>query len=342
MVSLIVLLTQSLQTQTQDVRSKAASENQADQVITLSYSLNTKSNQAEVIFLLDTHNQEVDGLQLVFELQAKNKFNLDVRDLSQALKLKHKEKKVTNQGEKLGLILLPNSPEKPFKTNMAVPILKLKISSTDKNQVEISWDKERSLALNRQTTKNLLAELPSVRFELAPPQAQFISFYLQGVTRPNISQKTQVYLVAKDQEPLKTELEFVSQADGLMQATDLKPLEKLSLDTTQTYQVLVKTPVSLRADVGQLKIDLSGQPNFSLTRQTPVIVGDFVTQPEREWNRFNLNDISAILAKYTQLTQPATASNGLARFDVNFDQVLDIRDVTLVLKNHTQLETLGD
>ena len=342
LVGSIIFTTQAFRTQNQDVRSQAASESQVNQVVTLSQTLTVRNNQAEVVFSLNTHNQEVDGLQLVFEFKAKNKFNLDVSDLSQALKLKHKEEKTTNKGKKLGLIFLPSSPEKPFKTNAAVPILKLKVSSADKNKVEAVWDKERSLALNRQTTTNLLAKLPPVRFELAPPQTKHISFYLQGVTKPNVSQKAQVYLVAKDQKPLKTELEFTSQADGLMQTADLKPLKKLNLNPTKTYQVLVKTPVSLRATIGRLQIDPSGKLSFSLTRQKPVVVGDFVTRPEREWNRFNLSDISAILAKYTQLTQPATASNGLAKFDVNFDQVLDIRDVTLVLKNHTQLEILGD
>ena len=70
-----------------------------------------------------------------------------------------------------------------------------------------------------------------------------------------------------------------------------------------------------------------------------VKIGDFV-QEGAAFNQLNLLDIAAILAIFQDLNIPITDS--IRKFDVNYDNQFDIRDIGLVLVNWTDLSIMGD
>ena len=136
-------------------------------------------------------------------------------------------------------------------------------------------------------------------------------------------------------------VKFISGRSGVV-----SPLEHIRLNSIpiapggSTYDVLVKTPYSLRKKLGTLTL----RPGFNTAPPSwsniQIQTGDFWQRPRGEWNVFNLRDVTQILNVYTRLQIPITSSN--YQYDVNFDQIIDIMDVALILSNYTALEKFGD
>lgn len=170
---------------------------------------------------------------------------------------------------------------------------------------------------------------------------------LQGLSKPSISVKAQVWLVplnhldtAADivQREYTFDLEMKTAADGHLYPTN--QLILTNVPANQKYVVYLKTTWSLRRKLGEIFI-APGENKAPLDWvKFPLLVGDFITTPQEQSNKINILDLSAMLRVYTQLTTPVTATN--QQFDVNYDSQIDILDLSLVLSNYTKLEVVGD
>ncbi len=179
-----------------------------------------------------------------------------------------------------------------------------------------------------------------------------LAFQLQGLTQPNQALEGIVYLqnnsnILDDNQAEVVFAEYeiptklISGRNGV-----LSPMERIRLNQVPiapggtSYDLLIKTPFSLRKKLGSLK--LQPGPNIAPTNwaKQQLKTGDFWQNPRAEWNVLNLRDITQMLTVYTQLQVPVNEAN--RKFDVNFDQIIDIIDVAIVLSNYTAIEVKGD
>ncbi|MCA9372887.1 hypothetical protein KC921_02210 [Candidatus Woesebacteria bacterium] len=170
---------------------------------------------------------------------------------------------------------------------------------------------------------------------------------LQGLSKPGVAVKAKVWLEPQGDAELTMnpipvaytyDIELLSEKDGLLKPTT--PLLLKGVPVDKKYTVYVKTEWSLRKIIGDFYIK-SGKIDISAdTSKQTLIVGDFINTPEAQWNKITILDLGAMLHTYTELVIPVTEKN--QQFDVNYDQKIDILDLSLVLSNFTQLELTGD
>lgn len=188
-----------------------------------------------------------------------------------------------------------------------------------------------------ETCKPVLTKVPWLAF----------TAQLQGLIKPEVATKAQVTLVVLNQlnpaadvvpKQYSFDVELITDSNGLLYPTNQLLLN--NVPTNQKYAVLVKTSWSLRRKIGEITI-VSGENRLSSNwARAPLLVGDFVTSPQEQFNRINILDLSAMLKVFSSLVVPITPDN--QKFDVNYDNQIDILDLSIVLSNYTQLEVVGD
>lgn len=194
---------------------------------------------------------------------------------------------------------------------------------------------------------------PSPTPPLDPDQPYLVISYLhQGVPRrEGVSLDTWVWLV-----PMNTLDSFSTQTanPATAQRTQslstpegvvTQPIPIYPMPDAQRVAVFVKTAQSLRRNLGVISLtpDSTGSNQITVdlrAQNKQVLVGDFVQTPTTEFNQINLLDLASILEHYTQLQKPITPT--IRQYDVNFDNVLSIFDIALVLSNYTELSVRGD
>lgn len=178
-------------------------------------------------------------------------------------------------------------------------------------------------------------------------------FKLQGLNKAGVEIAVKVLLQAinPDGSPkaggrnLETDVVFRSNAAGWL--TPASPINLAEIAQAnlipQRYRILVKTPVSLRKEVGRFELTAVDQainlPQPIEIGGVTAKVGDFL--PENSGNNIlNVLDIGATLREWTALSVPLTSAN--RRFDVNYDNIINLFDINLVLSNWTALTITGD
>ena len=201
-----------------------------------------------------------------------------------------------------------------------------------------------------------LTPIPTATSGPIPDYSIDFPYKLQGLSRAGIMVTTNVSFVPLNQDgtlntaaqTIEKEAVFASNSQAWLRPTtpiDLAELIQLNPDIVN-YQVKVKTPVSLCKIVGQFALS-PATTNIVIDPTADngpwvselVKIGDFV-QEGAAFNQLNLLDIAAILAIFQDLNIPITDS--IRKFDVNYDNQFDIRDIGLVLVNWTDLSIMGD
>lgn len=179
-----------------------------------------------------------------------------------------------------------------------------------------------------------------------------LAFQLQGLTQSDEALEGIVYLqnnshildnnqtefvFAEYEIPAK----FISGRNGV-----ISPIERIRLNQVPiapsgtSYDLLVKTPFSLRKKLGSMMLRPGLNTAPANWAEQQLKTGDFWQNPRAEWNVINLRDITQMLSIYTQLQVPINETN--RKFDVNFDRIIDIMDIAIVLSNYTAIEVKGD
>ncbi|GEM_PF-4426974 len=108
-----------------------------------------------------------------------------------------------------------------------------------------------------------------------------------------------------------------------------------NLPVNKTYLVYLKDSRHLRKELGFVTI-LSGVNQAPVEWENRVLLaGDFDNN-----NILNIVDLGKILSEYKALQNPLNSTNQI--YDVNWDNIIDIFDVTLVLSNFTAIQVFGD
>ncbi len=206
------------------------------------------------------------------------------------------------------------------------------------------------------TATPTLTPIPTVTSGPTPEYSIVFPYKLQGLNRAGIMVTTKIFFIPLNQDgtpntfgqAVEKEAIFASNENAwLLPTTPIDLAELIQLNpNTETFQVKVKTPVSLRKIVGQfilypttsnVVIDPSSD-NGPWISET-VKIGDFV-QEGTGFNQINLLDIGDILAIFQDLSVPVTDS--IRKYDVNYDNQFNILDIGLVLVNWTELSIMGD
>lgn len=109
-----------------------------------------------------------------------------------------------------------------------------------------------------------------------------------------------------------------------------------SAPTAANYSVSIYGGSRLRKRFAPLTITKGG-----LNAITKIAVADELMPADVNGdNQLDIDDISLLLTKYTQPTNPVNSTNAI--YDINYDGVIDIQDITLILSNYKQLEKAGD
>lgn len=181
-----------------------------------------------------------------------------------------------------------------------------------------------------------------------PPVSAYIkaSFKLQGLRKAGVAIPTEFVLkyTIPGQTTAKTipsTQTITSGTDGLL-TSDIISLSEpafatLSDATLPAVEVYAKTSYSLTKKIGTIPVVLGQTKTFDSTVELPV--GDF-NQEGTQKNVFNILDISKMQGAYLELTNTLTDSN--RPFDVNYDGVYDLLDLSLVIGNFQRLELPGD
>lgn len=188
---------------------------------------------------------------------------------------------------------------------------------------------------------------PTASFQTSTPKLQFTA-QLQGLTIAEIPMKSTLELETvqfmddrADIVPTtyRYDVELRSSDYGLLKPL-LGPVELGSIPTKTTYTVFLKTSWSLRRNIGQITLGEGYNELPPTFDRRLLLVGDFVTLPQQEFNVLNILDVADMLKVYSKLVTPVDPQ--ISKYDVNFDQKIDILDIALVLSNYTQLEIRGD
>jgi len=108
-----------------------------------------------------------------------------------------------------------------------------------------------------------------------------------------------------------------------------------NLPTNNTYLVYLKDTRHLRKELGFVTI-LPGVNQAPVEWEDKVLLaGDFDNN-----NILNIIDLGMILSEYKALQNPVNPTNQI--YDVNWDNMIDIFDVTLVISNYTEIQVFGD
>lgn len=322
--------------------------------------------QLEMSLNLENQQLTIDGLQLAFQLP-KEYFQQPQLVISPdwPTKIGFIDIKENQDEYLIKLILIHKNPGQPLKAIAnSTPIINLYFTARKAGTANIKFLPQSLATLYQsQPTQNILNISPTNHFVIKPASSNenkaviTFPFTLQGLTKSNVTLATKVWFepIADDIEkggnnPSRYELEsnFISDEQGW-----LKPQAPIDITTLltknpyrQRYQVLVKTPVSLRKKIGQFDLE-PGNWQITIVKNAysrtwsnkPVLVGDFV-QTGDNYNVLNISDVVAIKDQYTNLAVPITPAN--AKFDVNYDGKIDILDPGLVLSNWIALFNQGD
>ncbi|PIR58830.1 MAG: hypothetical protein COU69_03460 [Candidatus Pacebacteria bacterium CG10_big_fil_rev_8_21_14_0_10_56_10] len=150
---------------------------------------------------------------------------------------------------------------------------------------------------------------------------------LQGITSPATINATITLRNSTDPAQSSTHsVQLIADSQGLLET-------KLPNIQPGNYDVLLKADGYLQTVFSGATLN-AGNNTLVLTSKT-ARAGDFDGN-----NQLDIADVKLMLAKYTSLRVPTTVNNQL--FDVNADDVIDIRDIALVLSNLTAAVIAGE
>lgn len=162
-----------------------------------------------------------------------------------------------------------------------------------------------------------------------------LGFKLQGIHSGAINRQFQITL--KDANPVTFTASFVSNAAGVFFPQDPIPLTGYSIPVSgRTVDILIKDSSHLQKKLGSLTLTSGSNVAPPSWNSLSLLAGDF-TAPI---NILTIDDISAMLTKYTVLSVRTNSSNQI--YDVNSDGYYDVGDISLVLANYTALNIPGD
>lgn len=171
------------------------------------------------------------------------------------------------------------------------------------------------------------------------------TFKLQGLTKADIT-IDQVEITLKYTTGNTTHVKtFLSnfRSDSTGRLIPYKPIMLFELPGHTTGQALssvevyAKTPTSLRKLIGVM--DISPTQVSTLNSDIVLPVGDF-KRDGAEYNKIKLIDISTALTQYKQLQNPVNDAN--RAYDVDFNNVFNLQDISTVLSNYNRLVYSGD
>ncbi len=181
-----------------------------------------------------------------------------------------------------------------------------------------------------------------------PPVSAYIkaTFKLQGLHKADVAIPTDFvlkYTIPGQTTPktIASSQTITSGADGVL-TSDIISLSEpafatIADATLPNVEVYAKTSYSLTKKIATLAVVLGQTKTFESTVELPV--GDF-NQEGTQKNVFNILDISKMQGAYLELTNQLTDAN--RPFDVNYDGVYDLLDLSLVIGNFQRLELPGD
>lgn len=166
-----------------------------------------------------------------------------------------------------------------------------------------------------------------------------LGFSIQGVVNQGVQIPVSfTFVSASTNQTFSTSHTFVSDAAGIMRPDGGSLPLPIGIADGNEWSVYVKAPVTLRKSFGNLTFAPGETTAPQFWDSQSLLVGDFVASIRP--NVINLQDVAAILAVYTELTVPVTADT--QKFDINYDQKIDLLDIAVVLSNYTALEVQGD
>ncbi len=202
-----------------------------------------------------------------------------------------------------------------------------------------------SAVLGMETVTSLSSEIV---WNLVP------EFYLQGLNKPGITipqvEVTIEYVVSGLRYFRSFSGTFISKSGGILAPQQAIGISSLpGIDTSRSIEkvsVYIKTPVSLRKKIGTMTL-IPGKENV-LRSSARLPVGDFVQTAEDE-NSITLADITALQAEVELQTTssadkiaPATSSDSYSKFDVDYNGLMDTKDLKIVLQNYKSLDNKGE
>lgn len=368
--SLVLVVSTGSSNSNQDTRSQASNINQKATLSVETVGQLTAGQLAEFAIKLNLNDQTtLDGLQLEIVLP-KAYFQQPQLVLSSdwPAKIAFFKTEENEENYVIKAIVIHNQPGQVFSTNSSSPLLRLFATAIQAGQAQIKFN-PKTLATTQQTDSNQnvlsfpAAQTVTIQAAASGEQQALISFpfKLQGLAKAGEEITVSLWFQPTDElrsytidslaaKSLETQATFSSDADGWL--TPKNPIDITSLlqknPSLERYQILVKTPVSLRQKVGQFDLAPGKRWNIVAVKNAysndwssqPVLVGDFAQTGAANYNVLNILDITAIKNQYTDLEVPITANN--KKFDLNYNNKIDILDPGLVLSNWTDLFVVGD
>ncbi|MFH1841130.1 MAG: cohesin domain-containing protein [Candidatus Shapirobacteria bacterium] len=176
--------------------------------------------------------------------------------------------------------------------------------------------------VNAETAADVLTQADPVSININPassPSSLTVKFKFQGITDNRAAGKT-IKLLNED---------FPVEYDS----GEIYSVTKNNLAVGE-YAVGIKGWVHLQKNCASATLT-AGQTTIVDCTTDYLKAGDFDNN-----NLLNINDISALIGKYTTLNVPVDEYN--RRFDVDANNVINIVDLSLVISNYTALNISGD
>lgn len=372
LISLATLLIIVLSTQqNRDNRSKASESNDQPVLVSVLPPIKPIVGQ-NAIFQIELKPQselfKADGIQLTIRVP-KNYFSSPQIILNQNSNLIFAPNypKIStdsnNQYYLAKIILLNKTDTSPIDINSQIQVLQLTAVPRTTGQTSVDAIEDTVITKYKAGDQVNYARIDQSRpFEILADQSGTQSssitfpYKLQGLTKAGVEILTNVWILPIDgnqnvidnKKSIQKQVIFKSDTQGWLRPLAPIDITELVKNNTlpQNYLVQVKTPVSLRKNIGNFELVASNQAVAILSGGTstwsggPAVVGDFV-QVGNGYNVINLFDINAMLQRWTDLSVAINESN--KQFDVNFDNILNVMDVGLIINNWTELDGLvGD
>lgn len=251
-----------------------------------------------------------------------------------------------NAGQRTFSIALGSGPQTPVTGSPLLVTLTFKAVSPGSNTVHFNQAMTQAAALGntanvigayRQTSVTIGDQVVSPKLTIKVAQV--------GLSKQDVITQADIGLVYTQQNAAGQEkklklykTELTSNQSGVLITKTPLTLEGINQSTlVGMTEVYLKTPYTLSKKLGS--IDLK-QTELLDASDKKLVIGDFDQSSEQEKNVIRLTDIVAPLQAYTLLENQLTPET--AKFDVDYNGLVDIRDISIVLSSFTQLELRGE